>query len=335
MACRKSSSLSELRVGHFIGGKTYVLYRAYYNGRFDNLTVPVNLYSRYMHQNTEFINVPRDLKQLKKWRKKKIGDEIKFGKVSGIEILDGIIKGELHGGTVGESSFLSYLKPGMPLVAVALLQRDSIVKPAKAIAIRNDLSITKPEDLIGLRLASRRAGPGEEVLLYLYLDSLGIDWRNKCTIIPQMDDHIMEASLGKSIDGGLFHITTIRRMAKAGTGKIHRLMDWASPHLSFGLLVFHKDVFARHPDAVQQFLKGYVEQIRYEESISIEEKLMYEEFPLRMAQEFQGMSLPQVVNPPIINRTDLNTIQDHLVHYGFMKTPLKLSAFVDSSMLEL
>jgi ABC-type nitrate/sulfonate/bicarbonate transport system substrate-binding protein len=325
--------IAELKVGHFIGGKTYVLYRAFYNGRFDDTKTPIQLYSRFMHQNAPFIPVPRNLNTLKKWRKRKEGKNIKFGKVSGIEVLDAIMKGELHGGTVGESSFLSYIQPGMPLVAVALLQRDSIERPAKAIAIRKDLTINKPEDLKGLCFASRRAGPGEEVLLYLYLDSLGIDWKKNMKIIPQMDDHIMESELGKSIDGGLFHITTIRRLHKAKTGKIHRLMDWASPHLSFGLLVFHADVVEKNPEAIRRLLQGYQAQIKYEETIPIEEKLLYEEFPLRMAQEFQGMSLPQNVNPPFVNLNDLDTVQAHLHQYGFINQTFSLESFVNRELL--
>ena len=325
--------ITELKVGHFIGGKTYVLYRAFYNGRLDDAKTPIQLYSRFMHENDPFIPVPRDLKQLKKWRKRKEGKKIKFGKVSGIEVLDAIMQGELHGGTVGESSFLSYLQPGMPLVAVALLQRDSIERPAKAIAIRQDLTINTPEDLMGLRFASRRAGPGEEVLLYLYLDSLGINWNKSIEIIPQMDDHVMEAELGKSIDGGLFHITTIRRLYKAKTGKIHRLMDWASPHLSFGLLVFHKEVVENNTESIQRLLKGYHDQIKYEESIPIEEKLLHKDFPLRMAQEFQGMSLPQNVNPPFVNLKDLETVQSHLHQYGFINQTFPLEPFVNHELL--
>lgn len=328
-----SKPLPELKIGHFIGGKTYVLYRAFYEGRLDNRSTPIQLYSRFMHQETPFIPVPRELDQLKKWRKRKEGKKIKFGKVSGIEVLEAIMRGELHGGTVGESSFLSYIQPEMPLVAIALLQRDSIEQPAKAIAIRQDLTINTPEDLVGLRFASRRAGPGEEVLLYLYLDSLGIDWRNTMEIVPQMDDHIMEAELGKSIDGGLFHITTIRRLHKANTGKIHRLMNWASPHLSFGLLVFHKDVVEQHPAALQDLLRGYLQQIQYEETIPLKEKLQYEGFPLRMAQQFQGMSLPENVNPPFVNLEDLTTVQHHLHHYGFIDKPFALKTFVDHSLL--
>ena len=152
-------------------------------------------------------------------------------------------------------------------------------------------------------------------------------------IIPQMDDHIMEAELGKSIDGGLFHITTIRRLHKAKTGKIHRLMDWASPHLSFGLLVFHRDVIEKKTEAIRRLLQGYHAQIKYEESIPIEEKLLYEEFPLRMAQEFQGMSLPQNVNPPFVNLKDLETVQTHLHQYGFINQTFSLESFVNHELL--
>ena len=142
-----------VRIGYFLGGKTYAFHRAFSAGALESGGDSLTLLSKYL-DGGEFVPVPKD-----PWRLRAMRDQGKFGKLSGVEVARAIAAGEVDGGTVGESSFIQAAVAGRPIVAVARLQHDQRERPAKAIVLRSGIEISSPADFAGLTLAARRGGP--------------------------------------------------------------------------------------------------------------------------------------------------------------------------------
>lgn len=316
-----------LRLGFFLGGKTYALFRAFQDGSLESSGAGVVLLSKYLDQEG-YTLVPKD-----SWKLRKMRDTGKFGKLSGVAVLRDIEWRIVDGGTAGESSFVQGVVTGRPVVAVAALQHDLKETPAKAIVLRTGIKIERPGDFAGLTLASRRGGPGEEIMLREFLETLGGDVKSKIDIRSQVSegdiDHLLATG---EIDGGLFHFTTIYRVSAAGTGYIHRRMDWMNPELSQGLLVFRKDIIESNPRGVGRIVEGYVRRVRYETGLASGDPELLR--PLYLNHTVPGMSLPRVTTPPRVRVDLLEEVQRLLLKYGYIARTVELSHFIDNRFVD-
>ena len=324
---------SQVRIGYFDGGRVNMLYRAYINNYFEEEGAPVSLYTKFLNEKEIFqiSKTYREVQELKQGRERS-GRIPGFGKISGIEIVDKIMAGELDGGTIGESSFIASVARGVPIVAVAQLGYERI--PGKAIVMRRDALVESSQDLRGKTLASRRAGPGEEVFLREFLDAEGLT-ENDLTIIDQVDEDDMSNWFrdGK-IDGGLFHIFTVKHMVERGEGYIYRPMDWMNSELSHALLVFRKDYVQNHRDKVQKVVNAYAKRIAYEKALPDEEKDRSWNKALMMEGEFQGLRIAAYDFPPLVKIDLLEEMQDLLFKYNKIDQKVSLSEFITNEFVE-
>ncbi len=317
-----------VRIGYFLGGKTYAFHRAFSAGALESGGDSLTLLSKYL-DGGEFVPVPKD-----PWRLRAMRDQGKFGKLSGVEVARAIAAGEVDGGTVGESSFIQAAVAGRPIVAVARLQHDQRERPAKAIVLRSGIEISSPADFAGLTLAARRGGPGEEMMLQEFLSGLGIDWRRRVRLRTQVSERDFENLLARGeIDGGLLHVTTIQRVLRDGTGTIHRRMDWIDPELSQGLLVFHRDFVAAHPRTVRRIVAGYAAHARHESALPAHSPELL--LPLLVEHRVPGMDLPRAASPPLPRLALLEEAQRLLLKHGHIESAVDLGPFVDASFASI
>jgi len=164
-----------------------------------------------------------------------------FGKMTGTEIVDMIARGELDGGLIGDGAFQAAVHEGKPVVAVALLGHDRKDAPGHGIILRRGIVIRKPSDFSGLKLITRRAGPGDLIFLKEFLRKEGIPEKS-VAITDQVDDDRIHRMLrdGKA-DGGYMHLMTIARLVDRKDVYVYRQMDWVNPEISLVVLVFRND----------------------------------------------------------------------------------------------
>ncbi len=316
-----------LRLGYFLGGKTYALFRAFQDGSLEGAGANVVLLSKYLDQ-PEYVVVPKD-----SWRLRTMRDRGKFGKLSGVAVLRDLEWRIVDGGTAGESSFVQGVVAGRPVVAVAALQHDLKEAPAKAIVLRTGITIERQEDFAGLTLASRRGGPGEEIMLREFLATLDSNVQDRVHIRSQVSENDIDRLLATGeIDGGLLHFTTIYRVLTAGTGYIHRRMDWMNPELSMGLLVFRRDVLESNPEAVGRLIEGYMRRVRYEANLPADSHELL--WPLYLDHRVPGMSLPRVTTPPRVRVELLQEVQELLLKYGYISGRVNLHRFIDNRFVD-
>jgi len=321
-----------VRIGYFHGGRVNMIYRTLIHDYFDEGGVAVELYTRFLKEE-ELFKVPRTHRETNKmW-----ADDIElgnlFGKMRGTEIVDKIMAGELDGGTIGESSFIASIAKGQPIVAVAMLGYDAV--PGKAIIMRSDVVINSPDDLKGKTLISRRAGPGDAIFLREFLKDVDLVPGQDLTVIDQVDEDDAENWLKeKKIDGGLYHLTSVRHLALDGTAYVYQPMNWMDSALSHALLVFHKDYIQNHREEVQRVVDSYVRRIAYERELPEEQKDRSWDKGLMVEGKFQGMEIPSYDLPPKIRVDLLEEMQDLLLTYGEIDKTIDIRAFIDESFVK-
>lgn len=304
-----------------------MIFRTYLYNYFDKENLNVKLYSKSLN-GENFYEVGKNEDEFL------ISDDSDIlGKVSGVEIIDKIINGELDGGTVGESSFVQAINDGLPIVAVAWLGYDSV--PGKGFIVRGDLNIDSAEDLKGKTFISRRAGPGDAIFLREFFEHEGLDPDKDVKIIDQVneDDSKNWLEEGK-IDGGLYHLRGIKILVENGTARIYRAMDWMDSQLSFSILVFHKDFIEKHRDEVERFVAAYSQRIKYEEELPEEQKDESWDKSKMMKGDFEKMSIPSYDYPPYIKIDKLYQVQDLLIKYGYIKQGVKIEDYIDTSFVK-
>ncbi len=321
------NSNKPIRIGYFHGGRIHLLYRAYINNYFDDEDIDVELYSEYLLKDG-WNKIPKNHEEMEKNKRT-------FGRVTGIRIIEAMDKGILVGGTVGESSFVSMITNGSPIIAVAMLGHETIERPAKAIAIRKDIIINKPEDFKGKTLITRRAGPGDGIFLREFIENIGLDPDRDITIIDQVPDNREEEFLKeKKVDGGIFHLHKLRALVTSEIAYLYRKMDWLNPEISHALLVFRKDFVEAHPERVKKIIRAYMRRIKYEHSMPEEEKIKEKRFGLQMILYFQGLNLPQYNYPPLVRQDLLKEVQRLLLKYKFIDREIDLEKFINNSFVE-
>lgn len=320
----------EIKIGYFHGGRVNMIYRTHINGYFDKEDIQVKLYTMDL-RGDEVILVPKSHAEFEKLSE----DKISLGKIRGTEIVEKIVSGEFDGGTIGESSFILSISEGLPIVVVAWLGYDRT--PGKAILIRSDLKVkvNSPDDLRGMTLVSRRAGPGDAIFLREFLEDINLDPEKDVTIIDQVDEDYVKKWLEEGeIDGGLYHLAAARTLVQDGTAYVYRPMDWMDSQLSSAVLVFHKDFVEDYPDQVQKVVNAYMKRIKFEKELPEEEKDRSWDKGLMMVGEFEGMSIPYYDYPPLVRIGLLEEMQDLLLKYNEIDEKIDLSEFIDNSFVE-
>lgn len=326
----KSGSPPKVKIGYFHGGRTMLLYRAFIDNEFEKEGVSVDLFTRGLYQ-TEFTPLPKSYEEIK--------EEELLGKVTGGDLIDGVIKGEFAAATPGESSFIDAATRGLPIVAVAELGHDVKGQGGHAIIFRKDVVIKKPEDIKGRILASRRAGDGDAVFLREFLKSVGLDPEKDVIIKEQvMDDELNRALIDGKIDGGFFHLMAVEKLVEKGYAYVYQKFDWVNPELAQALLVFHKDFIKDHPEEVEKIIRAYMKRVKYEHGLPREVRL---KDPgkgflkgLQMEKDFQGMNLPQYDFPPLVSPDLLGQMQDLLFKYKYIDKKVNLEDFIDNRFVE-
>lgn len=338
----------EIKIGYFHGGRVFVPYRAYVydsNGHlaeekgekygtnyFEQEGVSVKFYSQNMLEDN-WSEVPKRHEEMIL----RYGSDL-FGKVTGIRIIDAIEDGILEGGTPGESSFVQKVVAGSPLIAVALLGHDTNEAPGKIIVLRNDFVVNSPEDFKGKVFGTRRAGPGDRIILSEFFKKIGLDPEKDVIIRDQIpDDEQIPLLKSGELDGSLFHLLKIPRVFAEEAGYMYRAMDWMNAEISHALLVFRKDFIEEHPKEVQNIITAYMKRIKYENSIPKQEKIssIHPENNLGIQLGFQlnGSSIPVYDYPPLVRVELLEEVQDLLFEYGEIDNKIDLNKHIDNSFV--
>jgi hypothetical protein len=324
---------SRIRVGYFHGGRTNLLFRAYVANEFEKAGVPLDLETKQLHA-SDYHVIPRDWERVSR----DISDTgvERFGKATGLELISEIEKGRLDGGTVGESSFLDELEHDAPVVAVAMLGHDTLKKPGHCLIFRKGVVVRTPADFKGKVLASRRAGPGDEVFLREFLVQNGLDPDRDVTIKEGTSDDMMEEGLRNGdFDGGYYHLMTAKRVIAKGEAWLYRPLNWASAELSLALLVFRRDYVRDHRAEIVELIKVYMRRIQYENSLPDDERTRPRPKGMQMAEDFLGMDYPQCDMPPLVRMPLLTGMEDLLIKHHYLPHPIpNLAAHVDNSLVE-
>lgn len=316
-----------VRIGYFQGGRTGAFYRAYLNGLYEKEKVQVRLISKSLNSDKTY-DVPQSTATFSKPMLKS------FGKISGVRLIDDILAGKMDAALVGESSFLSAANEGKEIVAIALLGHDEKEHPGHAIVFRKGLEIRSPKDIKGLTLASRRAGPGDEVFLREFLVQEGLEPDKEVKIIPNTPDDLMEKWLKRGeIDGGFFHLFSLRRVVRHHRGYVYRPLNWVNAEMSQALLVFSKSFVQKHPDLVLRLVRAYMAEISHEKALPLAERRKLEIRGLQIEEDFQGMSLPQFDLPPLVRQDLLDDMQRLLVKHGRLPRAVRLDPYIDNSFV--
>lgn len=318
-----------VRLGYFIGGRTTLFGRAFADGCFDREGVRVELITRRLRG--PLMKVPESLKEVAELEKDR-----KFGKMTGTEIVDMIARGELDGGLIGDGAFQDATHDGKPIKAVALLGHDRKDSPGHGIVLRKGVVVKKPSDFSGLRLITRRAGPGDLIFLKEFLRKEGIPEKS-VTITDQVDDDkIQELLQNGKADGGYLHLMTIARLVKRKDVYVYRQMDWVNPEVSLVVLVFRNDFLEKNRDLARRVIAGYMKRIAYENALPEHkrEKTRKDGKTGVMDLDFQGMSLPVYDYPPKVRPELLDEMQRLMVAHGLLKGTTDLSVFVDTGVVD-
>lgn len=332
---RDNVSLSEkkeatARIGYFHGGRTHLLYRAYINDYFENEGVDVKFITKALH-NDDLFEVPKNHSEFEE----KNDDTPFFGRMTGIEIIDEIEKGNLDGGVVGEASFLSAIDKGFPVIAVAELGHDMKEQPGHAIVLRKGLVIKTPDDLKGKTFASRRSGPVDRILLREFLESEGVKITDVTIIDDMLDDELYASLATGKVDGGYHHLHWVKKFVNNDIGYVYRTLDWMSPEASSALLVFNKDYAEHNKETVQKIVNAYIKRIWYEKQLSEKERTAPKEFGLQMVNDdVEGMNIPQYDFPPVLKAHFLQEVQDLLFKYGEVNKKSEIENYLDHSFVE-
>lgn len=326
----KEGAFNAARLGYFHGGRTHLLYRAYINDYFEKEGVDVKFFTKALH-NDDLFEVPRDHKKFEE----KSGEIPFFGRMTGIEIIDEIKKGNLDGGVVGEASFLSAIDKGFPIIAVAELGHDTKERPGHAVVLRNGLVVKTPNDLKGKVFASRRSGPIDRVLLREFLVSEGVNISDVTIIDDMPDDELFDSLASGEVDGGYHHLHWVKKFIDNDIGYVYRKLDWMSPEASSALLVFNADYLEHNKEVVQRIVNAYVKRIQYEKQLSEEERVAPKEFGLQMVNyDIEGMNIPQYDLPPVLRLHFLKEVQDLLFKYGEIGGKTSIENYLDFSFVE-
>lgn len=338
-----------VEIGYFHGSRTHLLYRAYVNSEFENEDVDVAFLTKYAHKDGLY-TVPKkheDMLKILEQEKKNFESRLisfedkqdidypeyyKFGFVTGPEIVDSMLKGDLDGGTLGEASFIYSISKNSPIVAVAMLGYEENNSPAKAIVVRKGLAINNPEDLRGKTLAYRKAGPLDKILLLEFLENIDVEQEDVKIMELWNDEQKILMSQGK-VDAGLFHFYPTKSLVEGDIGHIYRKLDWINPEISHALLVFNKDFYNTNRQEIKKIIRAYIKRIHHESILAEEERKEPKDKGLQIELDFEGLSLAEYMNKPYIRIGLLEKIQDLELKHGIIENKANISNFIDKEIV--
>ncbi len=319
-----------IKIGYFHGGRTHLFYRAYINGFFENEHANVLLTTKALRKDGLY-EVPKTHKGFTAASQ----DKKHFGRMTGTEIVDEMIKGNLDGGTIGEASFIDAVSKGKPIVAVAALGHDTKERPGHAFVLRKGLVVKKPGDLKGKTFTSRRSGPVDALLTREFVLSEGLKLSDVKIIDDMYDDKLFESLKSGAVDGGYYHLHWVKKFVKNDIGYVYRRLDWVNPEASLALLVFNGDFVRDNREIVQRIVNAYVKRIRFEKGLTEEKRMKPTEFGLQMVNyDVEGMNIPQYDLPPVIRVQLLSLVQDLMNKHGYINKKAEIEKFVDFSFVE-
>lgn len=320
------------RIGYFHGGRTHLLYRAYIHDYFGKEGIDVKLITKELF-NDALSEVPKSHEEFEK----KSEDSSFFGRMTGIEIIKEIEKGNLDGGTVGEASFIASIHNNSPIVAVAMLGHDEKDYPAHAFLLRNGVEVKSPDDLKGKTFVSRYSGPFDRTMVREFIESEGLKITDVNLVEDVMDDELSEGFKNGKVDGGYYHFHWIKKFVNEDkTAYVYRKLDWVNPESSLALLIFHKDYIKNNRDTVQKIVDAYAKRVKYEKDLSETEREKPKGFGLQMVDynNIQGMNIPQYDFPPKVRSDLLHQIQDILFKHGEIDGKSDIENYLDLSFVE-
>ena len=325
-----SKPLEPLKIGFFLGGRTLAIYRAF-------------LYGYYEHEGEKVELITKGLRD-ENWRAMKkdssdTGKEDIFGKATGDEIIQGMLKGKWQFGAVGETAFIKAAAQGLPVVAIAELGFDTKEKPGHAIAFRKGLNIKKPEDFKGKVFGSRRSSGGDTAFLLEFIEQMGLKKGDYTLKEYIMDDEWRPWFIEGKVDVIYFHLMALQKLYRSGHAEIYQRLTWANPNMSQAILVVHKDFLKKEKRRIVKMLKALVQRIRYENSLPLEirrsnTKKGNRKMGYQMEKNFLGtMNLPQFRNKPTVRVKVLTEMAQLLKKHGFVSKVPKFTSSVDNSPL--
>ncbi len=319
-----------VRIGYFHGGRTRQFYRAYVNKYFEKEKIRIRLFTKTLRKQG-LLEAPETYEE---WRAIERKDPY-YGDLTGPEIVDAIVRGELDGGTIGEASFLLAVNTGAPIVAVSNMGHIVKGEPAYAIVLRKEVKAARPEDLKGRTFISRLSGPLDNIMIRSFVESEGLKLSDVKFIDEVFHDEQFSMLKTGKADGGFFHLHMTKKFIKSDVGYIYRKFDWINPEAATGILVFHRDFVKNNRDVVQRVVNAYVKRIKYENSLSPEEKKNPKDNgPEIVDYTIAGMNLPQADYPPKLRPDMLNLMQDLMLKYGEIKNRVDSTPQLDFSFVE-
>lgn len=201
---------------------------------------------------------------------------------------------------------------------------------------RQGIVIRSPADFAGLKLITRRAGPGDALFLREFLRQEGVP-ETSVTIMDQVDDDQQRPLLREGkVDGGYLHLITIANLIKIKKVYVYRPMNWLNPEISLAVLAFRKDFLSKHRDLVVKIVSAYTKRIGYERTIP-EAKLEKTRKHGRtgmMKLDVHGMSLPVYDYPPKVRVELLKEMEHVMILHGLLEGTTDIGLFVDNSAVE-
>ncbi len=337
-----------VRIGYFHGGRTQLLARVHNDYEWAKAGVKVEMWSRDLHAE-EFALMPHSIREFNA-----PGTDI-VGKVRGTELIEHLLRGDYDLTTPGESSFVLAMRQGLPVVAIAELGHDVRNQSGHVIMMRNGMPAGGPGDYFGRVLVSRRAGPGDSIMLKEYLETIGVDLEEDIVQLDALprdvasksalpDDFIYiidqlyepQWAIGTAncvIDGGYYHLMGV-------PAKIHEfwivaaLQDWVDPELSHALLVSTPEYVAANRERLVKMMETYILRIKMEHALSYEVRTRQDEKGIQMAMDYYGLNLPQYDVVPTVSVELLTEMTRLLRKYGFVdEQAVDVASFVDNSLV--
>jgi taurine transport system substrate-binding protein len=152
---------------------------------------------------------------------------------------------------IGSIPFTSAVTQGVPLKMVAISESYS---EAENLVVRDDSGITKPEDLIGKKVATP-FGTTSHYRLMGILEMFNLD-ESKIKIIDMAGADIVAAFRRGDIDAGCAWEPAVSEMIKFGGRVIVPAEDQIKAgYATYGLVAVTDDFAKKNPDMVKKFLK--------------------------------------------------------------------------------
>ncbi|MAE71434.1 MAG: hypothetical protein CME06_13325 [Gemmatimonadetes bacterium] len=336
-----------VRIGYFHGGRTQLLARIHNDYEFAAAGVEVKMWSRDLNAE-EFELMPHSIREFNA-----PGTDI-VGKVRGTELIEHLLRDEYDLTTPGESSFIMAMRQGLPVVAIAELGHDVRNQSGHVIMMRNGMPADHPGDYFGQVLVSRRAGPGDSIMLKEYLERIGVNLEEDIVQLDALPRDVASKDLLPNdfiyivdqlyepqwaigthncvIDGGYFHLMGVPAKIKK-FWIVAALQDWVDPELSHALIVSTPEYVAANRERLIRLMETYILRIKAEHALSYEERTRRDEKGIQMAMDYYGLNLPQYDIVPTVSVELLTMMARLLRKYGFIEEEIDVASFVDNSLV--